>query len=112
MIQQQKYGGSLIGTCASVARTHGVMGNGLMRGLLGAASRDSLYVAGMLGVTPILSNYIQKHTDTPVTLATFYASMLGGVVAAVPSHPFDVIKTCMQVMLSYCNELSHVVYAA
>lgn len=28
--------------------------------------------------------------------ASFYASMLGGVAAAVPSHPFDVVKTCMQ----------------
>ena len=28
--------------------------------------------------------------------ASFYASMVGGVLAAVPSHPFDIIKTCQQ----------------
>jgi hypothetical protein len=29
-------------------------------------------------------------------MANFYASVLGGIVAAVPSHPFDLIKTLMQ----------------
>jgi hypothetical protein len=31
-----------------------------------------------------------------VPVAGLYASLVGGVVAAVPSHPFDCIKTCMQ----------------
>jgi hypothetical protein len=97
MIQQQKFGGSFGGTLKKVVSTYGVTKNGMMRGLTGAASRDAIYVAGMLGVTPILSEYITSHTDTPTGMATLYASLLGGVVAAVPSHPFDVIKTCMQV---------------
>jgi hypothetical protein len=97
MIQQQKFGGSLVGTCAGVIRTHGITSHGMMRGLMGAASRDAIYVAGMLGVTPVLREYIMRHSDTQSGLATLYASLLGGVAAAVPSHPFDVIKTCMQV---------------
>jgi hypothetical protein len=97
MIQQQKYGGSFGGTLKNVVTTYGVTNKGMMRGLAGAASRDAIYVAGMLGVTPILSEYITSHTNTPTGMATLYASLLGGVVAAVPSHPFDVIKTCMQV---------------
>jgi hypothetical protein len=100
MIQQQKFGGSLVGTCAGVIRTHGITSHGMMRGLMGAASRDAIYVAGMLGVTPVLREYIMKHSDTQSGLATLYASLLGGVAAAVPSHPFDVIKTCMQVRAS------------
>lgn len=96
MIQQQKFGGSLVGTGRTIVKTHGFSGNGVMRGLLGAASRDSIYVAGMLGVTPILRDYIMKNSNTSSGVASLYASLLGGVVAAVPSHPFDVIKTCMQ----------------
>lgn len=97
MIQQQKFGGSFPGTFASIVKKHGALNNGIMRGLMGAASRDALYVSGMLAVTPLLREYLMKTYDTPSSLAGFYASLLGGVVAAVPSHPFDVIKTCMQV---------------
>ncbi|RYY84594.1 hypothetical protein EON63_08940 [archaeon] len=35
---------------------------------------------------PYTHFYYRTHTHTQV----------GGVLAAVPSHPFDVIKTCMQ----------------
>lgn len=97
MIQQQKFGGSFVGTTASIVRNHGVMQRGIMRGLVGAASRDAIYVSGMLAVTPLLREYLIEEHNTPRALAGLYASLLGGVAAAVPSHPFDVIKTCMQV---------------
>lgn len=97
MIQQQKYGGSLVGTCKGVVQKYGVTNHGMMRGLIGAASRDAIYVSGMLGVTPVVTEYILRHTDATPPMASLYASLLGGVAAAVPSHPFDVIKTCMQV---------------
>ena len=35
--------------------------------------------------------YIYTHIQ-----AGFYASIIGGIIAAIPSHPFDVIKTCQQ----------------
>lgn len=100
MIQQQKFGGSFPGTFARIVKNHGVLNNGIMRGLVGAASRDAIYVSGMLAVTPLLREYLMNTYDTPSALAGFYASLLGGVVAAVPSHPFDVIKTCMQVRVA------------
>jgi solute carrier family 25 carnitine/acylcarnitine transporter 20/29 len=102
MIQQQKFGGSFIGTTRSIIKTHGVTNNGIMRGLMGAASRDAIYVSGMLAVTPLVREYLIENYDTPHALAGLYASLLGGVCAAVPSHPFDVIKTCMQVSFIYC----------
>ena len=97
MIQQQKFGGSFVGTAGSIIRQHGVMQKGIMRGLIGAASRDAIYVSGMLAVTPLVREWLIEKHETPAALAGFYASLLGGVAAAVPSHPFDVIKTCMQV---------------
>eukprot|EP01032_Pedospumella_encystans_P030178 gene30178-34062_t len=96
MIQQQKFGGSFVGTAGSIIRQHGVMQKGIMRGLIGAASRDAIYVSGMLAVTPLVREWLIEKHETPAALAGFYASLLGGVAAAVPSHPFDVIKTCMQ----------------
>ena len=101
MIQQQKFGGSFVGTTASIVRNHGVMQRGIMRGLVGAASRDAIYVSGMLAVTPLVREYLIETHNTPHALAGLYASLLGGVAAAVPSHPFDVIKTCMQVRYCY-----------
>jgi len=107
MIQQQKFGGSFVGTAGSIIRQHGVMQKGIMRGLIGAASRDAIYVSGMLAVTPLVREYLIEKHETPAALAGFYASLLGGVAAAVPSHPFDVIKTCMQVHLEQsCSILS------
>ena len=98
MIQQQKYGGTFFGTLTTVGRTHGVLNKGLMRGLVGAASRDAIYVSGMLAVTPLLREHLINDFGTPATQAGLYSSLIGGVMAAVPSHPFDVIKTCMQVI--------------
>jgi hypothetical protein len=97
MIQQQKFGGSLFGTFKSTAANHGFFQGGLMRGLTGAALRDTIYVTGMLGVTPIVRDYLIEEHQVAAPLAGLYASLMGGVVAAVPSHPVDVIKTCMQV---------------
>eukprot|EP01034_Spumella_vulgaris_P031649 gene31649-39094_t len=69
---------------------------GMFRGLSGTAGRDCLYVIGMLGVTPIVQDYFVESHGFSVQKASFWASMIGGVAAAVPSHPFDCVKTCMQ----------------
>ena len=91
MIQQQMRGGSAIGTFISV-----LTGNKVFRGLLPTIARDSIYVTGMLGVTPLLQTYLVEEENYSVASAGFYASLAGGIVAALPSHPFDIIKTCMQ----------------
>lgn len=96
MIQQQRFGGSFIQTPMKIIKEYGFFGKGLMRGFTYCACRDAIYVCGMLGITPILQTYfIEKH-NVSQSAASVYASLIGGVFAAVPSHPFDVMKTCMQ----------------
>lgn len=105
MIQQQKHGGSFLGTPVRVVQAHGLLSKGMFRGLTAAMCRDGIYAVGMLGVTPLVQDALVKEGYS-LSSASFYASMLGGVLAAVPSHPFDVIKTCMQgdlARLTYCN---------
>jgi len=96
MIQQQKFGLNLSTTSFKIISQYGVLRNGIMRGLYATAWRDSIYCYGMLGVTPVLQDYLIEKHNLSMTSASLYASVLGGVVAALPSQPFDVIKTCMQ----------------
>jgi hypothetical protein len=91
MVQQQLNGGSSIGTFLTVLKK-----NVLFRGLTPTIARDAIYVTGMLGVTPFVQEYLVREKNMSVTSAGFYASLVGGVLAAVPSHPFDLVKTCMQ----------------
>ena len=100
MIQQQLYGGSLPSVASRIIRNHGIFQDGMMRGLMANILRDSVYVSGMLGLTPIIQDFIVSKYDVSRAHASFYASMIGGTIAAIPSHPFDVIKTCMQGDLS------------
>jgi len=136
MIQQQRFGASMVATCAEVVRRHGLFGGGLYRGLGLAMLRDSIYVGGMLGATPLVHRRLAQGIPavvsdpvgdpsvggdgatadgwrdappghaTPSTasfgstadaaLISLAASMIGGVVGALLSHPLDVAKTCMQ----------------
>jgi len=95
MIQQQKFGGSFVHQVGTIGRNFGVMKNGLMRGLTPCIFRDSIYTLGLLGVTPFLMNTFQNRGHNE-SMSGFYASMVGGCVAALLSHPFDIVKTCMQ----------------
>ena len=94
MIQQQKFGGSVINTSRRVVSEFGVQG--IFRGLAPAMMRDALYVSGFLGITPLSQNYLMNEHGMSAVESGFWASMLGGVAAAVPSHPLDLVKTCMQ----------------
>jgi hypothetical protein len=68
----------------------------LFRGFLNALARDAIYVGAMLGVTPVLKKHIEKEFNHSPRAANLEASLLGGIIAALPSHPFDLVKTCMQ----------------
>ena len=109
MIQQQRQGTSMLETPLKILRTHGV-GTLLGRGLGMCAARDAIYVGGMLGFTPICYDWLLKaQSPSSATddgrpavsagaeaLASMGSSMIGGTICAVISHPFDVVKTCMQ----------------
>ena len=94
MIQQQKYGQSMIQTLKTIVQHSGVRTIG--RGLFPTMCRESMFVTGLLGITPVVQELLESRYQYTPTLAGLYASIIGGVLAAVPSHPFDIIKTCMQ----------------
>jgi len=58
--------------------------------------REGIYVMGMLGLTPYLQAQLMQKQDMSQRAASFYASVAGGILSAVPSHPFDIVKTCQQ----------------
>eukprot|EP00981_Chlorochromonas_danica_P001965 scaffold405_cov179-Ochromonas_danica.AAC.9 len=70
MIQQQKYGGNFLMTPINIVKQH--------------------------GITPFVQNKLEVEYQLSQSTASFYASMIGGIIGAVPSHPLDLIKTCMQ----------------
>lgn len=92
MIQQQRNGGLLASQLSILSRS-GI--KGIFRGLLPTVMRDSVYVLGMLGVTPYVQDHMMQ-SGMSQTKSGFYASVIGGIFAAIPSHPFDIAKTCMQ----------------
>ena len=118
IVQQQRFGGAMLATAYEVVCRHGAFGSGLFRGLGLAMGRDAIYVGGMLGATPIVRRWLMERrglaepalpvasttlepaggvgTVADAALTSLAASMLGGVIGALLSHPFDVAKTCMQ----------------
>ena len=96
MVQQQRHGGTFWNTPARIFREHGLGLNGIMRGVVPTMLRDSIYVSGMLGVTPLIQAYLMEKHSYSQASASFFGSIAGGVFGAVVSQPVDVVKTCMQ----------------
>ena len=96
MIQQQRFGGSMPGTVRRVVSDFGLGSRGLFRGLSMTMIREAVFTAGMLGVTPLTQEYLQESHGLSQLEAGMAASVVGGVFAALPSQPADVVKTCMQ----------------
>lgn len=96
MIQQQLSGGSIPTVASRIVRTHGMLNSGLWRGLGPCVMRDGIYTAGLLGVTPATQRvFIEQHGQSEQA-AGVCASVVGGLGCAFLSHPFDLVKTCMQ----------------
>lgn len=95
MVQQQNFGGSMPGTTVHIMKTYGVW-RGLSRGFMATAARDSLYTAGLLGITPVLQAKLVKDFNVGPSTAGMAASCIAGVVAGGVSCPLDAAKTCMQ----------------
>lgn len=96
MIQQQKHGGTFLGTPIRIVKEYGVGLNGVFRGVLPTMARDGIYVAGMLGITPLVQEYCETTMRMSPVSSSLVASVIGGVCGAVFSQPVDVLKTCMQ----------------
>jgi solute carrier family 25 carnitine/acylcarnitine transporter 20/29 len=94
MIQQQRFGTSLVSTPGRVMSETGV--SGLFRGLAMSCGREGIFTAGMLGLGPTLKRYaIEEHGCSAAT-SSVVGALGGGVVVATLSHPMDTIKTCQQ----------------
>jgi len=94
MIQQQRFGGALYKVPVNVLREYG-MSHGLYRGLVATMLRDGIYVGALLGVTPVVQDYLHKDRGWNMELAGLTASLIAGVTAGVITTPVDCIKTCM-----------------
>jgi hypothetical protein len=68
MIQQQLHGTSLLTTPSLIARRFGLLSGGLYRGFGIAASRDAIYVGGMLGLAPVVRRYLVRERPVPFPL--------------------------------------------
>ena len=98
MVQQQNNGGTLLSTAVGLVRKFGLLSS-LQRGLGCAMIRDSIMVCGMLGATPVIQAHLlgaEKNTPNTVAAASLASSILGGVLGAMLSHPFDVLNTCIK----------------
>ncbi|EDQ89869.1 uncharacterized protein MONBRDRAFT_7863 [Monosiga brevicollis MX1] len=93
MIQQQRFGQSLLTTPVTIVQRYGL--GGLMRGLAPSCLREGIFVAGYLGLGPALSRHFEDTGHTR-NQAKIYSAVIAGVVSATLSHPIDTVKTCMQ----------------
>lgn len=94
MIQQQRFGTSLLATPSKVIAEAGV-GALFGRGLAMSCSREGVFTAGMLGIGPALRRAAEDRGFGEANSAMIGA-IGGGVLVATASHPMDTIKTCQQ----------------
>ena len=94
--QQRAKGGGILHTVARMRHEYGLRPSSLLRGVVPCMARDSIYVGGMLGATPMFRATLSERMDIHDTTASLASSLLVGTVAGIASHPFDTIKTRMQ----------------
>lgn len=96
MIQQQRKGGGLLSTAASLASAGP---STFFRGTIGMCLREGIYCGGYLGIMPVVREYLTtNHMDTVKTEdgARICAALIAGPLCCYASHPPDTLKTCMQ----------------
>jgi len=95
MIHQQKLNMSPIATISHLMKTNGTLS--MYRGFFATAFREAFYTCGYLGLAPVFAQLIlERSPDTNEVSALFYGSLVGGVFAAIMTHPADTAKTCIQ----------------
>eukprot|EP00602_Paraphysomonas_sp_CaronLab_P008769 CAMPEP_0185029362 /NCGR_PEP_ID=MMETSP1103-20130426/15642_1 /TAXON_ID=36769 /ORGANISM="Paraphysomonas bandaiensis, Strain Caron Lab Isolate" /LENGTH=157 /DNA_ID=CAMNT_0027564073 /DNA_START=306 /DNA_END=779 /DNA_ORIENTATION=+ len=94
MIQQQRFGGSIIGTPLRIVKDFGF--KGMVRGTTMTCGRESLYTMAMLGGTPVIQRALIENYEIDKSIALGAGSLVTAFIAATVTHPMDTIKTCMQ----------------
>lgn len=104
MIQQQRFGGSIVSTPARLISTFGA--SGMSRGLLMSCGREGIYTAGVLGTCPVfIDKFKQRGWST--NQAKMGGAICAGVMSASISHPMDTIKSCLQGDIEQKTYTSH-----
>lgn len=94
MIQQQRFGGSIVSTPARIIQAHGP--TMYMRGMSCTMGRESLFSMSMLSVTPLIQEMMVEKFNMDSNMGLAAGALAGSIFAAVATHPMDTIKTCMQ----------------
>jgi len=94
MIQQQRFGGTSVGTFVRLLRSHGACS--LMRGLAPSTAREAFYTAGYLGTVPATRKHMSERYGLPWWLGDFLGAASAGVFCTFITQPLDTVKTCMQ----------------
>lgn len=94
MIQQQRFGGSMLGTPAQFVKEYGV--GSLARGCTMTIGRESMFTMAMLGITPLIQRQLVESGTFDKNTALAAGSLTGACFAGTITHPMDTIKTCMQ----------------
>ena len=94
MIQQQRFGGSTLGTPARIVSEYGAAAIG--RGITTTIGREAMFTMSMLGVTPLIQEKLVASSGMEKNAALAAGSLTGALLAGVATHPLDTIKSCMQ----------------
>eukprot|EP01026_Neomeris_dumetosa_P029931 TRINITY_DN24087_c0_g2_i3.p1 TRINITY_DN24087_c0_g2~~TRINITY_DN24087_c0_g2_i3.p1 ORF type:complete len:287 (-),score=21.82 TRINITY_DN24087_c0_g2_i3:245-1105(-) len=100
VIQQQRNYEKLQSLLPKLWRNYGI--TTITKGLDATMSREAIYCAGYLGVAPVLKEAMDSWTSlegVPASTKVLFSGIVGGVIAALFSQPFDTIKTRMQAHL-------------
>jgi len=95
-IQQQKLAKNPVDTLRHLFKEYGPQG--IMRGLFSCALRESVYTAGYLGLSPVVTAHLQQTTtfsNSPLA-SKITGACLAGIMAAIVTHPVDTAKTVIQ----------------
>jgi solute carrier family 25 (mitochondrial carnitine/acylcarnitine transporter), member 20/29 len=94
MIQQQRFGTTLLGTIPGVYTKYGIAS--VFRGVTMTLGRESLFTLAMLGITPKIQSTLVESSGIDKHSALAAGALAGSFFAATLTHPMDTIKTCMQ----------------
>lgn len=94
LIQQQRFGGSVLGTPFRLVSEVGALS--LFRGLIPSCGREGLFAAGYIGLGPAFAASLRDSAKMDPVQSKMLGAIGAGVICATLSHPLDTMKTCMQ----------------
>lgn len=94
MITQQRLGGNIFNTPKYIFQNFGM--RGFFRGYLGTMSRDTLYLVGLLGTTPLLQSWLSKDCGWGQSSSEVVGAGVSGVVVGFLTCPLDGVAIGMK----------------